>query len=218
MCLPPAAGGFFSFAQVSQFKSKGVVRLALSHDQVLQQLILQFVRALEHERNDRWTEIDLATQIYRQFGYPGIQTLAGTSKLDTRTLMEYVCIGDAFAPTVRAPYRSLSYTHFRCAVRVAKLHPNEVGADPVYWVREALKQGWSSKELMRQGRIQRTTPNGAPSVQDTIAHAHQQIIDGHKSEGRILAEVARHNAVYGPFLGKILQVTLVDYVPVTPVA
>lgn len=192
--------------------------MALSHDQVLEQLILQFVRALEHERKDRWAEIDLATQIHHQFGYSGIQVLAGTSKLDTRTLMEYVRIGDAFTPTVRAPYRSLSYTHFRNAVRVAKLHPNEVGTDPVYWVREALKQGWSAEQLYRQGRIQRTTPNGTPSVQDTITHAHQQIIDGHKSEGRILAEVAGHNAVYSPFLGKILQVTFVDYVPVKPVA
>jgi len=192
--------------------------LALSHDQVLEQLIRQFVRALENERKDRWAQIDLATQVYTQFGYSGIQVLAGTSRLDTRTLMEYCNIGSVFTPTVRAPYRSLSYTHFRNAVRISKLHPNEVGSDPVYWVREALQQGWSAKELTRQGRIQRTTPTGTPSVQDTIAHAHQQIIDGHKSEGRILAEVAWHNAVYGPFLGKVLQVTLVDYVPVKPVA
>jgi len=192
--------------------------MALSQQQVLNQLIHQFSRALAAERKDRWAEIDVAARIFTQFSYSGIKSLAASTGVGERTLIEYARIGVAFPPAVRDPYLTMAYTYFRSAVRIAKLHPNEVGADPVYWLREAANHGWSSSQLLRHGQRQRTTPTANGSPTDSILYAHRQIQDGLHDQGVLRARLAHHNAVYGPFTGQVFQVTLVPYVPVEPPA
>jgi len=191
--------------------------MAIRADQVLEQLCRQFGRGLAAERKDRWIQVDLAARIFSGFGYPGIKRLAALTGVDERTLNEYARIGLAFPATVRSQFPALLYSHFRESVRAARLHPHEVGDDPTYWAKTAQAQGWSSKEIRRRSRQERSAITAEATLTDSLLFANRQVIAGLKDQGQVRALIARHNAVYGPFTGQIFQVTLVDYVPVEPV-
>jgi len=187
-----------------------------TEEAILKQLSQQFSRAVAEERKNRWIVIDLATMIYRRFGYTGLQYACQGTTVDVRQLMVYAEIGDAFPATTRAPYQDLPYTYFRTALRIAKRQTNDPAKDALYWIRLAAEKGWSAAQMDREAQTLQT-PAASASPDDLVTVAQRRVVQGLQEQGGLLAKVAWHNAVFAPFTGKVLQVVLVDYVPVAAV-
>jgi len=181
---------------------------------LLSQLVSQFDQALQHERADRWTQIDIAARIADRFGYVGVRALVGASGLDARTVGDYVRIGQAFPRTIRNQMPTLLYTHYRLALQNALRFTSGPGTDPVWWAQQAFYFGWSTEELRRQGRSQMpVNADAAPAAEDVVHRAVRMAMEGRLEEGKIEAALAHYNALYAPVTGTVLTLCRASYVP-----
>lgn len=188
--------------------------MALATHPKLAQLIHAFQRALAQEQASRWQEIDLAVQIADAFPDHGLAQLAAETGLHPSTLTHYVAIGRTFPSAVRQPYLRLSYSHFREAVTAARQHPNTIGANPLWWLERALREGWSCGDLRHHAKHDLSSATETPHTPDPAEQTQRLTLlirEGNGLRIRLAQTIYDYNQRYAPFTGVRLVLTAEPY-------
>lgn len=188
--------------------------MALATDPQLAQLITAFQRAVAQEQAFHWNAIDLAVQIADRFPDHGLAQLAAHTGLHQSTLTHYVAIGRAFPPVVRQPYLSLTHSHFKEALTASRQHPHTVGANPVWWLDRALREGWSTKDLCYHAKHDLSSATETPNTPDPDEQAQRLALlirEGNGIRHRLTTTVHDYNTRYAPFTGVRLVLTAEPY-------
>ncbi len=98
----------------------------------------------------RWALIDCVAEIHRHYPHNGLDVAAQSLRYNRTVLQDYVYFAEQFPasqPTERAVIGALSYSLVRVSVRAARRTQDQPQSDPHWWINEALKHEWHSKEL-----------------------------------------------------------------------
>ena len=129
-----------------------------------------------------------------------------------RVLNEYVRVGVAFPAGVRQQFPTLRYSHFRNAVRVARLYSAGDGANPVWWARQASEHGWSTRDLFREGHHRLPVSDRPAPAEDVMRRAVRLAMEGQAREADIARQIREYNAGYAAITGVVLKLCRSPYV------
>lgn len=115
----------------------------------LDELIQQFINALEIERNSNWLQGDIVAEAIKQYGREVISAFAEAGRCTKERIRQLVRISVAFPEERRLP--EVPWSLYRAVYCAAK----RLGKEPLEVLELALQNEWSQADLAGLGKDKR---------------------------------------------------------------